>query len=90
MSADLDQQQDPENTSYARLRWRCRRGILELDLLLEGFIENVYKDLSADEQHAFHVLLDYQDQELLDALMLQTETEEESIKDVISKIRSAV
>lgn len=74
----------------ARLQWRCRRGMLELDLLLLPFMDKAYDGLSPHDQHQFHVLLDLQDQELLECLMLQKSPEDESLNDIISKIRSAV
>lgn len=44
-----------------RLRWKCRRGMLELDLLLLSFLDNHYADLSDHEKHVFERLLDEQD-----------------------------
>ena len=78
------------DTEYARLKWRCRRGMLELDLLLRPFVEEVYPTLSDEEQHQFHTLLDLQDQELLECLMLQQTPEDHSLNHVIRKIRSTV
>ncbi|MFO1352115.1 MAG: succinate dehydrogenase assembly factor 2 [Gammaproteobacteria bacterium] len=43
---------------YARLRWRCRRGLKELDDLLLGYFEQDYPTAGAEEQAAFRVLLD--------------------------------
>ena len=77
-------------TEKARLQWRCRRGMLELDLLLQPFVENVYDSLSAEDKHKFHLLLDLQDNELLECLMLQTPPEDESLNDIISQVRSTV
>ena len=77
-------------TEKARLQWRCRRGMLELDLLLQPFVENVYDSLRAEEKHKFHLLLDLQDNELLECLMLQTPPEDESLNDIISQVRSTV
>ncbi len=74
----------------ARLQWRCRRGMLELDLLLLPFVENVYDSLSAEDKHKFHLLLDLQDQELLECLMLQTPPQDNNLNDIISQIRSTV
>src|SRR5690606_39677434 len=60
----------PEPMSDARqldrLRWRCRRGMLELDLLLERFVDRELARLGADEQRALERLLDLPDDELLD------------------------
>jgi len=78
------------DTEYARLKWRCRRGMLELDLLLRPFVEDVYPALSDEEKHQFHTLLDLQDQELLELLMLQQIPEDRSLDHVICKIRNSV
>ncbi len=77
-------------TEKARLQWRCRRGMLELDLLLLPFVENVYDDLSREDKHKFHLLLDLQDQELLECLMLQTPPQDDSLNDIISQVRRTV
>ena len=53
-------------SDLARLRWKCRRGMKELDLLLEGYLDNRYPGASAEEQGAFRALLDMQDPELFD------------------------
>ncbi len=47
-----------------RLRWRCRRGMLELDLVLERFLGENYTELTAQQRMEFDVLLDLPDQEL--------------------------
>ncbi|MEO1765660.1 succinate dehydrogenase assembly factor 2 [Thiobacter aerophilum] len=52
----------------ARLRWRCRRGMLELDLVLLRFLETAYPRLDAAGQAAFRALLELEDAVLLDLL----------------------
>jgi len=47
-----------------RLLWASRRGMLELDLILRPFIEDVYDTLTKDDQLRFEVLLECEDQEL--------------------------
>lgn len=47
-----------------RLRWRCRRGMLELDLVLARFLEENYPALTARQRRDFERLLDLPDQEL--------------------------
>ena len=44
-----------------RLRWRCRRGMKELDLLLTRYLDERYGGASEVEQHAFQELLETQD-----------------------------
>lgn len=76
-------------TAKSRLYWRCRRGMLELDLLLQGFVRNGYDALSESEKQDFERLLETADQELLELLLEQRETEDIRLTNVISKIRSA-
>ena len=47
-----------------RLRWQCRRGMLELDLLLLSFFDKDYLDLSDTNKALFEQLLSYHDQDL--------------------------
>jgi antitoxin CptB len=49
-----------------RLLWRCRRGMKELDILLERFARERYESASSDEQRAFSRLLDLPDPDLAD------------------------
>jgi len=48
-----------------QVQWRCRRGMLELDIILNTFFKQHYDGLPATEQTAFLKLLDYSDPELL-------------------------
>jgi antitoxin CptB len=47
-----------------RLRWQCRRGLLELDYLFADYLDQQYAKASTDEQAAFRALLDQQDPDL--------------------------
>lgn len=47
-----------------RLRWQCRRGMLELDVLLGNFLEQAYVKLNAEDQALFVELLACTDQDL--------------------------
>ena len=44
-----------------RLRWRCRRGMKELDILLTRYMDERFCTASAQEQEAFRGLLEIQD-----------------------------
>jgi antitoxin CptB len=48
----------------ARLKWACRRGMLELDVLFMPFVDEAYDDLSVKDQFTFERLLTCQDPEL--------------------------
>ena len=49
-----------------RLKWKCRRGMRELDLLLKEFSENEMLNLSSDDHGTFDEVLNYDDQTLYD------------------------
>ncbi len=74
----------------ARLKWRCRRGMLELDLLLQPFVENRYSQLPDEERAQFHELLDLGDQQLLGYLLDKEAPPNGQWANVISKIRDSV
>lgn len=72
-----------------RLAWRCRRGMLELDLLLQPFVSQGYPQLDAAQRQAFVELLAYPDQQLLDLLLGRESAMEAHHADVIERIRHA-
>jgi antitoxin CptB len=47
-----------------KLRWRCRRGIKELDVLLARYVDERFRGASSREQEAFRQLLETQDTDL--------------------------
>ena len=49
-----------------RIRWQCRRGLLELDLILAQFLDRHFDTLSPDNLATFKRLLDYPDNDVLD------------------------
>ena len=51
-----------------RVRWRCRRGLLELDIVLGRFIEQCYPGLDEVQQISFDALLDMPDNDLWDMI----------------------
>lgn len=73
----------------ARLQWQCRRGMLELDLMLQTFVEKRYADLPVKAKKAFHQLLQCQDQFLLDYLMGQDTPTDKDVADVAKQVRDA-
>lgn len=50
--------------NISRLKWACRRGMLELDVILRPFVDNHYHKLSDTEKQQFHKLLTADDPEL--------------------------
>lgn len=71
-----------------RLRWRCRRGMRELDVLLTRYLEDYYPDASGIEQSAFRRLLDAPDPELFSLLMGRTEAQSDPERAVVRRMRA--
>lgn len=72
----------------SRLRWRCRRGMLELDILLNDFLDNTHTSLNDDQKVLFDIMLDYPDQVLLDLLMGNMLASNQSINGIVHLINS--
>lgn len=72
-----------------RLRWQCRRGMLELDLLLLGFLDKGYEALSPAGCDAFETLLGSPDQLLYEYLLGGTVPIDKEVADVVRRIRAA-
>lgn len=51
-----------------RVRWRCRRGLLELDIVLDRFVDRHYACLNEAQRAAFDLLLDMPDPTLWDMI----------------------
>lgn len=73
-----------------RLRWACRRGMLELDVLLLPFVNEAYDDLSQDNKDTFERLLVCQDPELFAWFMGHKKCEDEKINSMVQFILSRV
>lgn len=70
-----------------RLRWRCRRGLLENDLVLERFLGAHAAKLEGERLAAFKVLLDYSDGELWDLLSGRAECGDPTLGEVVQLLR---
>jgi antitoxin CptB len=78
MSADL-----------AKLRWRARRGMRELDAVLQSFVENVVATLSPSELACFEQILELPDPELLAYLTGRSAPQDPAIDRLIERIRAS-
>lgn len=76
-------------TQRARLAWRCRRGMLELDLLLSGFLERGYGELSEADRSGFDELLNCEDAVLLEYLLGRLHPAQPRFARVVAAIRRA-
>ena len=77
-----------DELALKRLRWRCRRGLLENDLVLERFLELYGSRLSEKEVEAFGKLLDYCDNELWGLVNRRSEPADPDLGGVVELLRS--
>jgi len=77
----------PADFNMARLRWRCRRGMRELDVMLTRYLDQVWATASPTERDAFLQLVDLQDPDLFGYLVGRATPAEESQRAIIACIR---
>ena len=75
---------------FNRLRWRSRRGMLELDLLLLPFFDEVFAELESDEQQAFIKLLEQDDPDLWDWFSRKSESDDPELAALVQRILNRV
>jgi antitoxin CptB len=73
-----------------RLRWQCRRGMLELDHLLDRFLDLGYAQLSPARRLSFVRLLAEQDQRLSDWFMSRAAPPDPELRDLVRHIVEVV
>jgi antitoxin CptB len=74
----------------ARLLWRCRRGMLELDLLLERFMNQAFDHLTPAQLEVFQKILQEQDPDLYAWLMGYEVPPTQEFKDFIVWFRERI
>ena len=65
----LDANQPLGERALSKLRWRCRRGLLENDLFIERFFQRHESRLTVGQARAMYVLMELSDNDLLDLLL---------------------
>ena len=70
-----------------RIRWRCRRGMLELDLVLNAFLERHLASLDPGRLDSLRELLERPDPELLDYVMGHAEPAAAGERDLVALMR---
>ena len=76
-------------TELDRLRWRCRRGLLENDLILARFLDARGATISEEEVVALDRLLALSDSELWDLLAGRQEPADAAVKPLLDALRAA-
>jgi antitoxin CptB len=78
---------NPIQNNPEQVKWRCRRGMLELDLMLGKFFEEIYRTLQPTSQQTFQNLLLATDPELYSWLVVGELPADASLHDLILIIR---
>jgi len=72
----------------SRLRWRCRRGTREMDLIFDRFLAAAGDTLDEDEIRDLERLLDRSDQDILDWIARRSAPPEPALAALVDRIRS--
>ena len=74
-------------TEYSELKWRCRRGMLELDILLNSYLDENYKTMTYEQGELFNEMLDYPDQVLFDLLLGNMKSSDIRVNGMVTEIQ---
>jgi len=75
---------------YNRLKWACRRGMLELDVLFLPFVEEAFSDLGAEKQQTFERLLTCDDPDLFAWFMGHQKCDDPELAEMVKIILDRV
>jgi antitoxin CptB len=82
-----------DSVSLNRLKWRCRRGLLENDLFIERFFARHEAELSMRHAAGLNRLMDLADNDLLDLLLARREPapdlDQPEVRQVLAMLRAA-
>lgn len=85
----MTQNQDPTpQVSKARIKWLCRRGMKELDVLLEGFFVAEYDQLSASDQAAFYSLVQAEDPDIYNFFLGREQPDDAAVAALVARIQT--
>jgi antitoxin CptB len=83
-----------DERGLSKLRWRCRRGLLENDIYIERFFERYADTLTIREAGALGLLMDLSDYDLLDIHLARKTLEQvnpelvrDDVVEIVSKLR---
>ena len=71
-----------------QLKWRCRRGVRELDVLFDRFLQDHHANLSDENKTAFEQLLDVQDPVIMDWLFDRSRPDAQNLENIIEVLQS--
>ena len=74
-------------STESRLRWRCRRGIKEMDLLLEKFLSEIYPRLDTEEKQGFERFLEEADLDMIGWITGKTRPDNPAYEKFIQRLQ---
>jgi antitoxin CptB len=77
-------------SELSQLRWRCRRGMRELDAVLQAFLAKSYESLSDSDKQRFAAILDLPDPELYGYIVRRNEPTDAQTTRLIALIRESI
>ncbi len=80
---------DVASREQERLRWRSRRGLLEMDLILQRFLERHLATMNDAEVRAYDALLQLPDNDFLDLVMGRSSPLDATLGPLLEKIRQS-
>ena len=75
-----------DERALSKLRWRCRRGLLENDLFVERFFERHGAAITEAQARGLEALMELADNDLLDLLLVRTEPQGELLRDDVVQV----
>ena len=75
-----------DERALSKLRWRCRRGLLENDLFIERFFLRHAATLNEEQAQGLLALMDLSDPDLMDLLLARREPEGELERDDVMQV----
>ena len=86
-----------DERALSKLRWRCRRGLLENDLFIERFFNRFASVLTVKHAQGMGALMDLSDNDLLDLHLarkslaqVDPELDRADVSEVLSMLRETV
>jgi antitoxin CptB len=70
------------------MAWRCRRGLLELDIVLGNFVAHDFETMTTEQLETLEKLLDYPDNELWDLVTGRAQTQDARARALLQSIKS--
>jgi antitoxin CptB len=84
-----------DERALSKLKWRCRRGLLENDLFIERFFRQFESSLTVRQSQGLNALMDLSDNDLLDLHLgrkplseVNAELDREEVREVLKMLRA--